>query len=153
MGTTVRRTRDQRILIRNSTYYSANGQVTDKVRRTVRDTHVRSLRVRFPALSALEFEYTWGGVMGITLNTAQFFGRLPGIPYKIYASAAYDGVGMAMGTISGKLMADLMVGADSELLRDLQAMPRPSWIPPEPLLGIGVRLALGHLQARARGEL
>jgi glycine/D-amino acid oxidase-like deaminating enzyme len=88
--------------------------------------------------------------MGITMNGAQFFGR---IADDVYASAAYNGVGVAMGTISGKLLADLVVGADSALLRDLQALPAPTWIPPEPLLGIGVRFALTGLQRRAAAEL
>ena len=58
-----------------------------------------------------------------------------------------------MGTVSGMLLADLAVGADSELLRDLRALPGPAWIPPEPLLGIGVRATLARLQRRAGREL
>jgi glycine/D-amino acid oxidase-like deaminating enzyme len=65
----------------------------------------------------------------------------------------YNGVGVAMGTISGTLLADLVVGADSGLLREIQALPGPTWVPPEPLLGIGVRFTLTRMQARAGAEL
>jgi glycine/D-amino acid oxidase-like deaminating enzyme len=150
MGSTVRRTRDQLILVRNTVRYSHDIEVEEAWRRHVREIHLRSLRSRFPMLADVDFEYTWGGVMGITMNGAQFFGR---IADDVYASAAYNGVGVAMGTISGKLLADLVVGADSALLRDIQALPAPTWIPPEPLLGIGVRFALTGLQRRAAAEL
>jgi glycine/D-amino acid oxidase-like deaminating enzyme len=150
MGTTVRRTCDQRVLIRNTVRYSPELEVSDAWRRNVRDIHLRSFRSRFPTLAEVDFEYTWGGVMGISMNSAQFFGR---IADDVYASGAYNGVGVAMGSISGKLLADLVVGADSGLLRDIQALPGPTWIPPEPLLGIAVRFTLTRLQARAGAEL
>ena len=57
-----------------------------------------------------------------------------------------------MGTISGVLLADLVVGADSPLLDDMRALPAPSLVPPEPLLGIGVRATLARLAQRAAGE-
>ena len=150
MGTTVRRTCDQRVLIRNTVHYSPEIEVDEVWRRHVRDIHLRSFRSRFPILAEVDFEYTWGGVMGISMNSAQFFGR---IADDFYASAAYNGVGVAMGTISGTLLADLVVGADSGLLRDMQALPGPTWIPPEPLLAVGVRFTLKRLQARAGAEL
>ena len=73
-------------------------------------------RARFPMLAAVDFEYTWGGVMGATFNGAQFFGELAP---NLYAAAGYNGVGIAMGTISGALLADLALGADSALLADM----------------------------------
>ena len=71
----------------------------------------------------------------------------------MFVAAGCNGVGVALGTISGTLLADLAVGAESELLSDMEALPRPAWIPPDPLLGIGVRATLARLTARAREEL
>ena len=46
------------------------------------------------------------GVLGMSLNEAQFFGR---IEDSVWAAAGYNGVGVAMGTASGWLLADLIV--------------------------------------------
>ncbi len=150
MGTTVRRTRDQRILVRNTVHYARSLRVSARVLGAVRTAHRRAFLERFPMLRGVELEYTWGGVMGITLNGAHWFGRLGP---NLYAAAGCNGVGVALGTASGTLLADLAVAADSELLRDILALPGPSWLPPEPFLGVGLRPALAFLRRRARGEL
>jgi glycine/D-amino acid oxidase-like deaminating enzyme len=150
MGSTVRRTRDQRILIRNTVRYTAELEIDEAFRSAVRAIHRRAFHARFPMLADVGFEYTWGGVMGISLNGRQFFGKLAD---NLFAAAAYNGVGVALGTISGVLLADFAIGAESELLSDMHALPGPNWIPPEPLLGIGVRATLARLTARAREEI
>jgi glycine/D-amino acid oxidase-like deaminating enzyme len=149
-GSTVRRTRDQRILVRNTVVYSAHLGADEARLRRARENHRRTLRARFPLLGSLDFEHTWGGVIGTSLNEAQFFGR---IEDNVWAAAGYNGVGVAMGTVSGTLLADLIAGADSPLLADLRALPEPAWIPPEPLLGLGVRFETARRQARALEEL
>jgi glycine/D-amino acid oxidase-like deaminating enzyme len=146
MGTTVRRGCQGRILIRNTVFYTPRLQIHQQQRRKVLQNHMDSFRARFPALHDVKLEYTWGGLVGVSINDAQFFGRVaPGV----FASAGYNGVGLAMGTISGRLLADLAVGCDSELLDNMRRLPGPGWMPPNPLLGVGLRAALGFLQARA----
>ncbi len=86
----------------------------------------------------------------MSLNNVPFFGR---VGRGIFAAAGYNGVGIALGTALGELLADLAVGSESPLLHDVQALPGPSWLPPEPLLGIGVRLTIRRLQDRAGAEL
>ncbi|MHC4447624.1 MAG: NAD(P)/FAD-dependent oxidoreductase [Planctomycetota bacterium] len=149
IGTTVRRTQDNRILIRNSIRYSAGVRIGDDQRRKIRKIHLNSFRVRFPALREVDFQYTWGGVMGMSMNNAQFFGR---VAPDVFASAAYNGVGIATGTASGMLLADLAVGSESALLAEIQALPGPAWIPPDPLLGLGVRATVKLMQVRAGAE-
>jgi glycine/D-amino acid oxidase-like deaminating enzyme len=150
LGTTVRRTRDHRLLIRNGVRYDPALRSDERRMEKVRRIHRKSFRARFPALQRVEFEYTWGGVLGASLNDAQFFGR---VAADVFASVSYNGVGVALGTVSGALLADLAVGCPSELLSDLESLPGPAWIPPDPLLGIGIRLTLGRLRARAGREL
>lgn len=150
MGTTVRKTRDGRILIRNGVYYSPLLQVPQAQLRHLRETHRRSFRARFPMLPEVDFEYSWGGVLGISLNRAHFFGELDD---KLYVAAGYNGVGVALGTISGQLLADLAVGADSALLGTMRRLRGPSWIPPEPVSRVAVRAGLAYMAIRAREEL
>ena len=149
MGTTLRRLPDGRLLVRNTVRYRPNLRGDAALYRRVRELHRRAFRARFPMLDAVEFEYTWGGVMGVTFNGAQFFGALEP---QLFVAAAYNGVGIAMGTISGELLADLALGADSSLLADMRGLPGPDWIPPEPALGIGVRATLAYRAKQATGE-
>jgi glycine/D-amino acid oxidase-like deaminating enzyme len=149
MGTTLRRLRDGRLLIRNTVRYRPSLGSDADYRRRVRARHRDSLCARFPMLGAVPFEHTWGGVMGASANGAHFFGRLAP---NLFAAAGYNGVGVAMGTICGALLADLALGAESTLLADVQALPGPDWIPPGPALGVGVRATLAYLSKKARGE-
>ena len=72
----------------------------------------------------------------------------------VYASACDNGVGAAWGTISGTLLADLVVGTDSAALKDIQYVTgMPSLNPPEPFLGIGVRTRIAFEKWRSRSEL
>lgn len=149
MGSTVRRTRDQRILIRNTVHYRPDLRIPRRLREDAREAHHRALVARFPTLREVALEYTWSGVMGMSRNRAHFFGRLePGL----FAAGGYNGAGIAMGTAAGRLLADLALGADSPDLRAMLDLPGPSWIPPEPLLGLGVRWTLARLNARAEGQ-
>lgn len=150
VGTTLRRTPDQRLLIRNSASYAPGGRTSERQIEAVRAAHRHSLRVRFPELAGVDLEYTWAGVVAISLNEAPFFGRLAS---NIFGAAVCNGVGMALGAASGMLLADLAVGAESELLRHVQSLPRPSWLPPPPLLGLGVRPILAWMHRQARAEL
>lgn len=149
MGTTVRRTRDQRILIRNTVRYAGPPTLRDRDWRRIRENHRRALEVRFPTLGRVDFEYTWGGVMGASINGTPFFGQLD---RNCFAVAGYNGVGVALGTVAGHLLADLALGVESELLKDMQSLSGPGWIPPDPFLGAGVRATLAWMARRARAE-
>jgi glycine/D-amino acid oxidase-like deaminating enzyme len=149
MGTTLRRTRDQRLLVRSLVRYAPSLRSTPRRLEAMRRHHRRSMAVRWPALGDAELEFTWGGVMGLTMNQGQFFGRLE---EGLFASLGYNGSGVALGSGSGLALADHALGLDSPLVPDALALPRPSWIPPEPFLGVGVRAATAFLTLRAGGE-
>jgi glycine/D-amino acid oxidase-like deaminating enzyme len=149
MGTTVRRLAGGRLLIRNTVRYRPALRGDAALHRRVRDVHRAAFLARFPMLERVDFEHTWGGVMGVTFNGAQYFGELEP---RLFAAAAYNGVGISMGTISGELLAELALGVDSDLLADMRALPGPDWLPPEPALGIGVRATLAYLSKQATGE-
>ncbi len=136
MGSTVRRTRDQRILIRNTVHYDATGRTKASIQRKITELHRRALAVRFPALAELQLPYMWAGAMGVAGNQNLFFGELGS---NIVGVAGYRGAGIALGTTCGMLAADVVGESDSDLLEDVRALPGPCWIPPQPFLGIGIR--------------
>ncbi len=150
MGTTVRRTQDQRILIRHSVQYGTRVAGGAAGLDTVRAAHRQAFRARFPMLPDVDLEFTWGGVLGMTSNTGQWFGRAAD---GVWMSAGCNGAGVALGTALGGLLADLALGADSALLRDAQALQRPGWLPAEPILRPGVRAVLRLMAARSRAEI
>ena len=127
---TVRRTADQRILIRNTFHYTRALAVRAQVRDAAAARHREAFIARFPQLREVPFEYTWSGLFGTSNNGQPAFGELaPGL----FTAAVFNFAGIAMGTAAGRLLADLALGADSPLLQDLRQLPPPSWLPPEPL--------------------
>jgi glycine/D-amino acid oxidase-like deaminating enzyme len=147
MGSSVRRTRDQRLLIRNYAWY---GQAGERRLRVARELHRRAFLRRFPELGQVDFDSTWEGLLGISSNHYPFFGRLG---RDLVATAGFTGAGIAMGTVAGRLLADLLLGAESELLDDLRALPGPRWIPPEPFRSLGIRARVARMNAGAGGTL
>jgi glycine/D-amino acid oxidase-like deaminating enzyme len=133
-GSTVRRTRDQRILIRNTFHYTAAPAVRPEVRGAAGVRHRQAFAARFPALAEVPFEHTWSGLFSASNNGQPYFGE---IEPDLFTAAVYNFAGIAMGTAAGRLLADLSAGAASPRLADLRQLPLPSWLPPEPLRSWG----------------
>lgn len=149
MGSSVRRTRDQRILIRNTVHYAPGLKVGGSRLEAARALHRKAFRVRFPGLREVEFEHTWSGVMGVSPNRGHCFGELG---EGLYAAAGYTGAGVALGTTAGTLLAELAVGEGSPRLDAMLSLPEPSRLPPQPFLGIGIRWRVARMNASA-GEV
>jgi glycine/D-amino acid oxidase-like deaminating enzyme len=142
MGSSVRRTRDQRLLIRNSAFYSRTLEVPETVLDRAVVAHRRSLVARFPQLAHLEFAHCWSGIMGATPRRSPFFGEVaPGL----FAAAGYTGAGIALGTSAGLGLAELAAGETSDLGRDFSRLPVPARQPPEPFLSWGIRWTVGRM--------
>jgi glycine/D-amino acid oxidase-like deaminating enzyme len=150
MGSTVRRTRDQRILIRNSAHYTPRLAVDGALRLEARARHRIAFQARFPALRHVGFDYTWGGIMGASPNRGHSFGELD---EGLFAAAGYTGAGIAMGTTAGILLADLALGEGSARLEAMLGLPDPTRLPPQPFLGIGARWQVGRMNASAAETL
>ena len=61
----------------------------------------------FPTLAAARIDYTWGGLLDITVSRAPDFGRLA--PNVFYLQG-FSGHGMALTTIAGQLVAEAVAG-------------------------------------------
>lgn len=152
IGTTVRRTQDDRILIRNTVTYHGGGALAPRSLDRARRQHRTSLAARFPGLSDQPFSHTWAGILGMSLNGASFFGPLhPG--GNVFAAAGFNGVGLALGALAGKLLADLALGCATEELRALTRSRRAWPLPPPALLAPAVRALLCWTTWRGRGEI
>ncbi len=148
-GTTMRRTVDNRLLIRNSFSYNPDGRANRKYLERFVERHRDSFARRFPMLPGVNFEYTWGGALALSRNHMGFFGKLAP---NVYGALCCNGLGVTRGTVTGKLLADWLAGDKNELIEFLLNAPGPCANPPQPLVSLGLNANLMWGQFRAGKE-
>ncbi|WP_336333932.1 FAD-binding oxidoreductase [Pseudomonas putida] len=148
-GTTMRRTVDNRLLIRNSFSYNPDGRSNRKYLERFVQRHRESFARRFPMLPGVNFEYTWGGALALSRNHMGFFGKLAP---NVVGALCCNGLGVTRGTVTGKLLADWLAGDKNELIEFLLNAPGPCANPPQPLVSLGLNANLMWGQFRAGKE-
>ena len=149
-GSTIRKLKENRILVRNIYAYAPDHNPTEEQRLWARKKHRESFLNRFPMLSQVEFEYSWGGSLCLSDNGNPIFGELR---KNVFASLCHNGVGVARGTICGKLIAEHTVGESSELADIMLKAGRPNKTLPKWLLRIGAPINLANRRRQAGLEL
>jgi gamma-glutamylputrescine oxidase len=96
-----RRSADHRLLFGGRVSYSGRD-----FGNTAKATQQRMLQV-FPQLRDVRIDYSWGGLLDITLNRAPDFGRLQS---NLYYLQGFSGHGMALAGLAGKLVAETLAG-------------------------------------------
>ena len=96
-----RRSPDHRLLFGGRVSYSGLDPLG-----TERATRLRMLNV-FPQLADAEIEYSWGGIIDISMSRAPNFGRLDP---NVYFLQGFSGHGMALTSIAGKIVAESIAG-------------------------------------------
>lgn len=148
-GTTLRMTYDGRLLIRNHYAYAPKFQADDGTLQKVRRSQKGGLDKRFADLAHIPITSTWGGVCGLSRNHISFFGK---VADNVFSANCYNGVGIAKGTISGRLLVDLALGRQSVDLDNIQEVTgHPTTIPPDPFrrFGVNARMKLAEWESRA----
>ena len=151
-GTTVRRISGvggDRIIVRNGITWSPNRTVSEKRMKSVTKAHDDTFRARFPQLGAVTMDYRWGGLLCLSRNSAPAFGELE---TDLYSACCQNGLGTTKGTLSGKLIAELICGLESTSLEYFQRQPEPTKMPPEPFASIGGEIALRWGEFKAGKE-
>jgi glycine/D-amino acid oxidase-like deaminating enzyme len=149
MGSTVRRTADNRLLMRNCVRYGGDTAVGEAELARARASHLKSIAARYPDLGELELAATWAGFVCVSRNSAPFWGELaPGV----LASVCCNGVGVPKGTFAGRAIAEYALGHDSDLVRDMLAFPKAANHGLGPLIGVATSLRLAYNQFRAGRE-
>ncbi|MGH8131645.1 MAG: FAD-dependent oxidoreductase, partial [Steroidobacteraceae bacterium] len=115
--------------------------------------HCRAVHEIYPRLAGVAFEYHWGGLVAMTRDHLPHLHELaPGL----LAGLGYNGRGVAMATVMGRLLAQRTLGAtDAELAFPVTPV-RP--IPLHRCSGLAARAAIQYLRtvdglARARAGL
>jgi len=147
-GSTVRRTPDQRILIRNCMSFNPGAKPNRDLLERFKKRHQFSFKQRFPMLPNAEFEYSWSGCLALSKNHQGFFGELAP---NVYGVLCCNGLGVTGGTVRGTLLADWLAKKHEHqsLINALLAGKKPNRLPPQPFLSLGVNatLCLGQYKA------
>ena len=150
MGATIRMTKDRRILIRNT------AEVHNPYMMSQSDLKKRSIKQkigikkRFPQLPNDIIQSTWSGIVSRSRNSSQIFEK---IDKNIFAAGCYNGSGIGVGTLFGEQIA---IKASKEYTKEIEiieARNKPTWLPPQPFLNLGVRTRLFYERLRARSEI
>lgn len=147
-GTTVRRTIDNRLFLRNVYSYATNFKTTKQDVLRARTQQQVAFDRRWPGLSSIGFEASWGGLLTLAQNGGMVFGELA---QDVYGAAFCNGTGVARGAAFGKAVAELATGQSSAVIDILKTRAAPSKTYSRLVTSMGVRFvtALRFRQAGA----
>jgi gamma-glutamylputrescine oxidase len=128
-----RPTADGRIVVGGSAapYFAHDGLSSGNYKPAIAAL-TRSFFTTFPQLEGLRIDHAWGGTMGFTRDFTPSIGVL-GDHKNIFYGVAYNGEGVALGQTAGRIIADLMAGADTELTRLFVVNHQMPYLGPESL--------------------
>ena len=150
MGATVRTTHDRRILIRNTAEVNRNfslDHITLKIRKNI---HKIGIQRRFPKLPPDIIETTWSGVVCRSRNSSQLFEK---IDENIFAAGCYNGSGIGVGVLFGEQIAMKASEKNTNEINLIEGRAKPTWLPPQPFLNIGIKTRLFYERFRASSEI
>ena len=136
-GTTLRRTADNRLFLRNVYAYARDFKSTLVDIEYAKRKHQIAFERRYPAIASIGFEHSWGGLMALSHNGGMVFGKLAG---GIYGTAFCNGTGVSRGTTFGKALAEYAMGQTSKSIQILLNRHSPNRGYPALLTELGVRL-------------
>jgi len=150
MGATIRMTKDKRILIRNT------AEVHNPYKMSKLDLDKRSIKQkigikkRFPQLPDDIIQSTWSGIVSRTRNSSQIFEKLDD---NIFVAGCYNGSGIGVGTLFGEQIAIKASNENTREIETIESRSKPTWLPPQPFLNLGIKTRLLYERIRARSEI
>ena len=150
MGATIRMTKDRRILIRN-TVEVHNPYKMSKLKLDKRSIKQKiGIKKRFPQLPDDIIQSTWSGIVSRTRNSSQIFEK---IDDNIFVAGCYNGSGIGVGTLFGEQIAIKASNDNTNEIEIIEARNKPTWLPPQPFLYLGVKARLIFERLRAKSEI
>ncbi len=150
MGATIRMTRDRRILIRNTAEVYNPFQMSQSELNKRKLKQKIGIKKRFPQLPEDIIESTWSGIVSRTRNSSQIFEK---IDENIFVAGCYNGSGIGVGTLFGEQIAIKANNENTKEIDTIEARSKPTWLPPQPFLDLGVKVRLIYERLRARSEI
>ena len=120
--------------------------------RAVRES-AEGFRRFFPSWSDVAIVDAWGGPIDVSSTHLPTFGTLPG---NVHFAIGYTGNGVAPSHLAGRVLSDLVLGADTDDARLPIVNARTRNFPPEPLRSLGAaavrRAIIAFDTAEEKGE-
>jgi len=150
MGATIRMTKDRRILIRNTAEVHNPSQMSKSnlEKRSIKQKI--GIKKRFPLFPDDIIQSTWSGIVSRTRNSSQIFEK---IHENIFVAGCYNGSGIGVGTLFGEQIAMKASNENTKEIETIEARTKPTWLPPQPFLDLGVKARLMYERLRARSEI
>ena len=150
MGATIRMTKDRRVLIRNTAevHNPFNMSKSKLEKRSIKQKI--GIKKRFPQLPDDIIQSTWSGIVSRTRNSSQIFEK---IDENIFVAGCYNGSGIGVGTLFGEQIAFKAINENTKEIEIIESRNKPTWLPPEPFLSLGVKARLMFERLRAKNEI
>tara|TARA_B100000035_G_C20987842_1_gene548705 strand:+ start:707 stop:1438 length:732 start_codon:yes stop_codon:yes gene_type:complete len=150
MGATIRMTKDRRILIRNTAevHNPYKMSKTDLTKRSFKQK--AGIKKRFPQLPDNIIRSSWSGIVSRTRNSSQIFEKLSD---NMFVAGCYNGSGIGVGTLFGEQIAIKASNETTKEIQVIEARKKPTWLPPQPFLNLGVKARLMYERLRAESEI
>ena len=150
MGATIRMTKDRRILIRNTAELINPNNFPSGHLEARKKIHEKGINKRFPNLPSNIIESTWSGVVCRSRNGSQIFEK---INDNVFVAGCYNGSGIGTGTFFGEQIALMASNQDSDKISIIENRVKPTKLPTDLLLNIGVYTRLFYERLRATTEI
>ncbi len=150
MGATIRFTKDRRILIRNTAEVHNPNKMSQSDLEKRSNKQKIGIKKRFPQLPDNIIHSTWSGVVSRTRNSSQIFEK---IDENIFVAGCYNGSGIGVGTLFGEQIAIKASNEHTNEIETIEARSKPTWLPPQPFLNLGVKARLMYERLRAKSEI
>ena len=150
MGATIRMTKDRRILIRNTAEVHNPFKMSKEILIERSKIQKNGIKKRFPQLPDDIIQSTWSGIVSRTRNSSQIFEK---IDKNIFVAGCYNGSGIGVGTLFGEQIVLKAIGENSKEIEIIESRAKPTWLPPNPFLNLGVKSRLFYERFRTRSEI
>ena len=150
MGATIRMTKDRRILIRNTAEIHNPFKMSNSNLEKRSISQKIGIRKRFPQLPDDIIQSSWSGIVSRSRNSSQIFEK---IDNNVFAAGCHNGSGIGVGSLFGEQIAIKASEDSTNEIETIEARNKPTWLPPQPFLNLGVKTRLIYERLRARSEI
>ena len=108
------------------------------------------IKKRFPQLPDDIIQSSWSGVVSRTRNSSQIFEK---IDDNIFVAGCYNGSGIGVGALFGEQIAIKASNENTKEIEIIEARNKPTKLPSETILNLGIQLKLIYERIRAKSEI